>query len=135
MQANVWTYVLAIITFMIIATQTVTTWYVFHEFSTIPNKGLKNFQSIIFCSILSLFILTTVFIERHELAAAGAILETLINFYYYARDFWQNGFGQKGAESRKRSIIRFWRRYWLKMIFGAVIPVLIFGCSYLMAEL
>jgi hypothetical protein len=120
---------------MIITTQTITTWFVFSEFSGIPNKALKNFQSIIFCSILSLFILTTVFIGQHELALAGAILEALINFYYYARYFWVNGFGQKGAESRKRSIIRFWRRYWLKMIFGAVIPALIYGCSWLMMEL
>jgi hypothetical protein len=120
---------------MIIATQTITTWYVFHEFSTIPNKALKNVQSIIFCSIISLFILTTVFIGKHELALAGAILETLINFYYYARQFWQDGFGQKGPESRRRSIVRFWRRYWLKIIFGAVIPALIYGCSWLMMDI
>ena len=133
-----WT--LAAITFMIIATQTINTWYIFEHFSKIENLYLKRFQSIMFCSIISLFILTTVFIGEGELALGGAILEAILNFYYYAQEFWEGGyknFSGKPAvvkKKRRQSILKFWRKYWLKMLLSAVIPAFIYGCSWLMMK-
>ncbi len=133
-------YVLALVTVMIIVTQTINSWFVFDYFSKIKNKKLKNFQSIMFCSIISLFILTTVFLGRHKLALAGAVFEMIMNIYYYAQDFWENGYksftGDKDEvkDKRRRSTLVFWRKYWFKILLALVIPIMIFGCSYLMQE-
>jgi hypothetical protein len=94
-----------------------------------------------FCGILSIFIIATVWIGRTEFAIAAAVLETLINIYYYAQDFFDKGFkaftGDRSEIKRKRrnSILVFWRRYWLKFIFAGTFPVLIYYCSELIIEL
>jgi hypothetical protein len=118
----------------------VTTWYVFEGFSRIENLVVKRFQSLSFCAIISLLIIGSVFIGEKKLAFAGAVLEGLINFYYYARDFWENGFknfsgkAKEKKKKRKESVIRFWRKYWLKFVFGAIIPAGIYICAELMMK-
>lgn len=136
-----WFWFYFAISFLIISTQTVTTWYVFEGFSRIENTVVKRFQSLSFCAILSLLIIGSVFIGEKEIALAGAVLEVLINFYYYAKDFFAGGFksftGNKKQvkEKKKQSILKFWRKYWLKFIFGMVIPAGIYVCSDLMLKL
>jgi hypothetical protein len=131
-----WFWVLAIISFMIIATQTINSWYVFDHFSRIENKNLKRFQSIMFCSIISLFILTMVFIGEHKMALAGAIFETILNYYYYAQDFWDKGFKQQKQHTKRKAIGTFWRKYWFKIIFlGTGIPAIIYICSFYMLKM
>lgn len=126
------------IVILIVSTQTVTTWYVFDSFSTIKNKGIKLFQSLAFCSIISLIIIGSVFIGKTKIAIAGALLETAINIFYYAQDFFDKGFtnfNEKKKTRRNKTIVRFWRKYWLKFIFGIIIPAGIYICSELMLEL
>jgi hypothetical protein len=126
---------------LIVITQTITTWYVFEGFSGMENAVIKRFQSVSFCTIISLIIIGSVFIGVKWLAFTGAVIEVLINFFYYAKDFWQNGFkaftGDKAEISRKRknSVLKFWRQYWLKFIFGIIIPVAIYICAELMLTL
>lgn len=121
------------IVLLIVSTQTVTTWFIFDQFSQIENKSLKMFQSIAFCGIISLIIIGAVFIGKKEIAIGGAVLETLINFYYYAKDFFVNGFAKN--QHRKKAITRFWRKNWLRFIFGIIIPAGIYICSEIMLEL
>lgn len=138
---NFWFWFFFAIVFLIISTQTVTTWYVFNDFSQLKNKSLKLFQSITFCGIVSLIIIGSVFIGKKHLAMAGAALEILINFFYYANDFFEDGYksfsGNRKEVRKKRfnSTLKFWRKYWLKMIFGLIIPVIIYVCAELMLEL
>jgi len=123
---------------MIITTQSITTWQVFIGFSQIENKFVKKFQALSFCMIISLLIIGSVFIGETWIALLGAALEVLINFYYYAKDFFEAGFksftGNKEEVKKKRrqSIIRFWRRYWIRFVFGIIVPGGIFLCSHLM---
>ena len=125
--------ILAIVTFMIIATQTINSWFFFDNFSRIENKKLRNFQSIMFCGIFSLFILVMVFMQEHKMALLGAVVEALLNVYYYFEFWWQNGYGSK--QNRGLARIRFWRRYWFKVLLAFIIPAAIFGCSYFMTKL
>ena len=128
------------ITVMIVITQTITTWQVFDSFSKIEKGWLKNIQSIMFCSILSGTMIIFVLKGIHWVAFVAALMEVLINFYYYAEDFWRRGLPAfqgtiKDKQEKKRaSILRFWRKYWLKMLFGVVIPSIIYLCSYYMKE-
>jgi hypothetical protein len=123
---------LATVTFMIIATQTVHSYYIIDSFSRIKIRWLRIFQNVMFCGIISLFILVMVFMGEHEMALAGAILESLLNIYYFFEDWWQKGYGAKA--DRKLARIRFWRKNWFKIIMALAIPALIYGCSYFMTK-
>ena len=130
-------YLLFIITILVIITQTINTYYVFNAFSRIENAKLKLFQSIVFCSILSLAVFAFVITGYTRLAIIGALIEIIINFYYYPASFWQEGFkaipGKKNEIAPKRflSILKFWRQNWIAFVFSIFIPALI----YILAEL
>ena len=121
------------VTFMIIAVQTVHSWYVIDKFSMIEIKWLRVFQGVMFCGIISVFILVMVFMEQHEMALAGAVFEALLNIYYYFQDWWKNGYGTKS--DRKLARVRFWRRNWFKVLIALAIPAIIYGCSYFMTKI
>ena len=115
-----------------ILSQLVHTWYVFDSFSLL--KGwIKTVQSIIFCSILSVAIFAFVIIGKPELALLGAIVEIIINMYYYAKDFFENGISAR--VHRKVSIAKFWRRNWIAIFFGILLPLLIYIFAKEMIEL
>ena len=125
---------------MIVATQTITTWSVFYSVSSIDDKITKMIQSIMFCGIISLLIIGSVFNGKTYMAVGGGILEMLINFYYYAQDFFHNGFSEHEGKTKykrkdiKKSVIRFYRRYWIRLIFGITIPMAIYFVSEYMKE-
>lgn len=104
---------------------------VFDSFSKL--KGwLKNAQSIIFCGILSIAIFGFVLIGRTDLALLGAIIEIIINIYYYSMEFWKDGYGGK---KKIRSTMKFWRQKWISIFFAFLLPVLIFIFSQILKEL
>lgn len=74
--------------------------------------------------------------EQHTMAFAGAVLEALLNIYYFFEDFWKSGFknGRKTI-ARRQSIVRFWRQYWFKLILTIAIPGFIYLCSYYMTKI
>ena len=125
---------------MIVITQTITTWSVFYSVSSIDDKRTKMTQSIMFCGIISLLIIGSVFKGKTGMAIAGGILEMLINFYYYAQDFFRDGFSEHEGKSKnkrkdiRKSVVRFYRRYWIKLIFGISIPAAIYFVSEYMKE-
>ena len=68
-------------------------------------------------------------------AYAGTIrcgTEMVINIYYYTTDFWNEGFGKK---HRGRSIGRFWRQNWIKLLISVVIPMFIYIFSEIIVSL
>lgn len=121
------------LTIAVIISQTIHVYYVFQSFSRLTG-WLRTFQAIMFCSILSLSILAFVLVGKHELALLGAIVEMIVNTYYYALDFFENGI-KKGSrtqdenaarEARNIAIVTFWRQKWIAMFFGILIPALIY---------
>lgn len=117
-----WTLFLAL-TIATIISQTIHTWFVFDSFSRLKGS-LKTFQSIIFCGIISISILAFVLIGKPKLAFFGALIEIIINMYYYGMDFWENGI--RARVQRKLAIVTFWRRNWIAIFFGLLIPMLIY---------
>jgi len=111
------------LTIATIISQLTHTWYVFNSFSRLEG-WLKIAQSIIFCSILSVAIYAFVIINKPILALLGAIIEIIINVYYYAMDFFENGI--KARVHRRVSILTFWRKNWIGMFFGFLLPLLIY---------
>jgi hypothetical protein len=112
-----------ILTIAAIVSQTVHTYFVFNSFSRL--KGwLKLFQSIVFCGIISVAIFAFVIIENPALALLGAFVEVVINMYYYAMDFFENGI--RARVHTRESILKFWRINWVAIFFGLLIPMLIY---------
>jgi len=121
-----------LLTIATIISQLTHTWFVFDSFSRL--KGwLKTSQSIIFCSILSVAIFAFVIIGKPRLALLGAIVEIIINIYYYAMDFFENGI--RARVHRSTAIITFWRKNWIAIFFGLLLPMLIYIFAKQMIEL
>jgi hypothetical protein len=106
-----------------IISQTVHTWFVFDSFSRLKGR-LKVFQAVCFCGIISIAILAFVLIGKPKLALLGAVIEIIINMYYYAQDFFENGI--RARVKRTESIATFWRKNWIAIFFGILIPMLIY---------
>lgn len=113
------------LTVLAIISQTVHTYFVFNSFSRLSG-GLKLFQSVIFCSIISIAIFAFVIIGNPALALIGALVEVVINLYYYGTDYFENGIRYIKAENRRAAVLRYWRRNWIAFFFGLIIPMLIY---------
>jgi hypothetical protein len=112
-----------ILTIAVIISQTIHVYYVFNSFSRLTG-WLRTFQAVMFCSIISLSILGFVLIGKDQLALLGALIEIVVNIYYYAMDFFENGI--RARVNRKIAIITFWRKSWVAIFFGLLIPTLIY---------
>jgi hypothetical protein len=115
-----------------IVSQLVHTWFVFHSFSRLTG-WLKTFQSVMFCGILSVAIFAFVIIGKPGLALLGAVIEIIINMYYYAMDFFENGI--RARVHVRDSVLKFWRQNWIAVFFGLMLPMLIFIFAKQMIEL
>lgn len=115
-----------------IISQTIHTWFVFQSFSRLKGN-LRTFQSVVFCSIISIAIFAFVIAKKPQLALLGAIIEIIINIYYYAMDFFENGI--RARVKRTESILTFWRKNWIALFFGVLIPMLIYIFSLQILEL
>lgn len=120
------------LTIATIISQTVHTYFVFLSFSRLEGK-IKLFQAIMFCGILSVAILAFVLVGKSKLALLGALIEVIINMYYYAEDFWKKGI--RARVKRGISIVTFWRKNWVSIFFGILIPILIYVFAEQMIEL
>jgi len=121
-----------ILTVATIISQLVHTWFVFHSFSRLTG-WLKTFQSIMFCGILSVAIFAFVIVGKPGLALLGALIEVIINIYYYAMDFFENGI--RARVHVRDSVLKFWRVNWIALFFGLMLPMLIFIFAKQMIEL
>lgn len=114
----------------ILFSQTVHTYIVFQSFSIVEDAILRTIQAIMFCGIISVGILYFVLVGKPELALLGALIESIINVYYYSEDFWKNGFikrtGDDAKKKHRNDVKTWWRRNWLPMFFSVLLPVMIF---------
>jgi|GEM_PF-2178853 4-amino-4-deoxy-L-arabinose transferase-like glycosyltransferase len=123
-------YLFLLLTVAAIISQTVHTFFIFDSFSRLKGR-LKLFQAIVFCSIISVAIFAFVIIGKPQLALLGAIIEVVINIYYYAKDYFEDGI----TTTKKYAIRNWWRRNWISMFFGIIIPALIYVFSLQLIEL
>jgi hypothetical protein len=110
-------------------------YYVFISASKLANTNARRTQAGAFCAILSIAIFTFVIMGKTELAAAGAVIELIINVYYYTEDFWKSPYGlrKKGSLERK-SIMRLWRQRWIFFFISMLMPAAIYVLSELVKE-
>jgi uncharacterized membrane protein len=94
----------------------------------LPSK-LKNAQAIIFCSVLSISIFAFVLIEEPIMAAFGAIVEIIINIYYYFEKYWKNKIDKRKDNAHPL------RRNWIKVFMAFLFPVFIYILSHFYAIL
>lgn len=113
---------------LLIISQTIHTYYVFDSFSKLEGK-IKTIQAVLFCSVISLSILAFVLAGNIKLAVFGAVIEAIINAYYYAVEFWKEGFKTRAKHTRRDSIVRFWRQNWIAILFGVLLPFFIYVFS------
>jgi hypothetical protein len=112
-------------------------YYVFRRFSRLSGT-LKEIQAVAFCLILSIAIFGFVWIGRPELALLGAIIESIINVYYYTGEFWKSGFNLQNNRryTIKQQVGRFWRYNWVAMIVLAIgMPTFIYVFSEILVNL
>jgi multisubunit Na+/H+ antiporter MnhB subunit len=112
-------------------------YYVFRRFSRLSGT-LKEIQAIAFCIILSTAIFGFVYIERPDLALLGAVLEVIINIYYYTGDFWERGYDLKKSVKNPvgKQVTRFWRINWIALILiGIGMPTFIYIFSEILVNL
>lgn len=111
------------LTVLTIISQTIHTYFVFNSFSRLQG-WLRVTQAVLFCGIISVAILAFVLVLKPKMAMLGAAIEVIINVYYYAMDFFENGI--RARTKRSQSIWKFWRQNWVAIFFGILIPVLIY---------
>jgi len=116
-------YLFLILTIASILSQIPHAYYTFNSFSKLKDP-LKVIQSVVFCSILSVAIFSFVWIGKLKLALLGALIEIIINLYYYSMEFWSEGYGQK--KLKFKSTLTFWRKNWIAIFFGLLLPLLIY---------
>jgi len=85
-----------------------------NQFSQIEQNWLKVSQNIAFCSIISIGILGFVLEGYHWYAFGGAVVDIIINVYYYDNQFQQ----RKTWDRLKKN--------WLAYFLTALIPMSIF---------
>ena len=85
-----------------------------NQFSQIKQKGIKVGQNIAFCGIISVGILGFVLEGLHWFAFGGAVVEIIINFYYYDNQF-----------SQRRTLDRITKN-WLAYFLAVLMPMSIF---------
>ncbi len=120
------------LTILTIISQTIHTYFVFNSFSRLGG-WLKVTQAVLFCGIISVAILGFVLVLKPKMALLGALIEIVINIYYYAMDFFENGI--RARVHRSTSIATFWRKNWISIFFGLLIPLLIYVFAEQMVNL
>jgi hypothetical protein len=127
------------LTIFLVITQIPHVFYTFESFSRLKGTWRKV-QSGAFCAIISISIIGFVWIGRPDLALLGAIIEIIINLYYYSIDFWQKGH-TKRREANKvfgiawKDVGTFWRQNWVAFLFGTLIPLGIYLFSEILISL
>lgn len=102
-------------------------YWTFIKASKLKNINARRLQAGAFCAIVSVAIFTFVWIGETELALFGALIEVVINLFYYTSEFWDVGFGQK--RKRWKYILSYWRQRWIYFFIALLLPAFIFVFS------
>jgi hypothetical protein len=91
------------------------------RYNKVKPEWLALVQNIVFCAIISVGIMAFVLVEKHYYALAGAVVEIVINIYYYSNQF--------------KNIQDPIKKHWLAYFLAVLIPITIFVFSYQYAKL
>lgn len=108
-----------VLTIMSILSQIPHAYWAIETFSQIKNKTMRVLQNVVFCSIISIGILGFALQGKHLHALIGAIIEIVINIYYYQVSF-------ESADKRKSASKQ---KTWLAWFLAFLIPFSIFFFS------
>jgi peptidoglycan biosynthesis protein MviN/MurJ (putative lipid II flippase) len=108
------TYLWITLTTLSILSQIPHAYWSINKYSQIEQQWLAIAQNIAFCSIISLGILGFVLEGLHWYAFGGAVVEIIINFYYYDKQAPRTSFKDK------------FRKDWLAYFLAVLIPMTIF---------
>ena len=86
------------------------------QFSIIKNKSIRVLQNAAFCVIISVAIFGFVIEGLHWAAFAGAVVEIVINIYYF-----QQGMSGMSEQTRKKK--------WLRHVLAVLIPMSVYFFS------
>jgi mannose/fructose/N-acetylgalactosamine-specific phosphotransferase system component IIC len=75
-----------------------------------------------------------VWIGEPELALFGAIIEVIINIYYYSQEIWQRKQDSRDKAQRRKDMKRFWRNNWIAIFMGLLFPALIYIFSHILLK-
>lgn len=81
------------------------------RYSQIEVEAMKVLQAIAFCMIISVGILCYVLIGKHEYALGGAVVEIIVNLYYYNHQF-----KGKGLKTMREKLAKHWLAYFLALL-------------------
>lgn len=95
-------------------------YWAINHFSQIEINWLKHVQNVVFCGIISIGIFGFVMIGKHWYAFFGAVVEIIINLYYYNNQFTGRGQSQLWDKFKKN---------WLAYFMAVLIPMMIFVFS------
>lgn len=109
-----------ILTIAAILTQAPHTYWAIDRFSNIEIKWIKISQNVIFCLILSLATLFYVLDGDHWFAAGFALMEIVINVYYY--------------QTEEKDLRKKQTKKWLRWVFAITFPAMIFFFSLKIEE-
>ena len=96
-----------------IAAQIPHAYWAIDDFSIIKNKWIRVIQNASFCLIISLMCMGFVLEGLHWHALGMAVLDIVINFYYFQR-------GMKNFSDKNK------KEKWLRYVLAVVLPLLIY---------
>ena len=91
------------------------------RYNRITQNWMRISQNVVFCSLISVGIFAFVLIENHTMALIGAVVEILINLYYYSNQF--------------RNIQKPFQKHWLAYLLAVLLPMTIYFFSLEYARL
>lgn len=109
------------LTILSIASQVPHAWWSIQRYNRIQIPWMANLQNAVFCVIISVGIMAFVMIEKHYYALVGAIVEIIINMYYYNNQF--------------RNTQDAFKKHWLAYFMAILIPMTIFVFAYTYSQL
>lgn len=109
-----------ILTILAIFSQVPHAYWSIMRYSQIEQPAVKVLQAICFCMIISVGILLYVLKGKHDHALYGALVEIIINLYYY-----NNSFGGRGRAALMDKI----RKEWLAYFLAFLLPLCIYFFS------
>lgn len=112
-------YLWITLTTLAIISQVPHAYWAIEDFSIIKNQFIRKAQNAAFCVIISLMILGFVLEGLHLAALGGAIVDIVINIYYF-----QRGMSAMTAETK--------RKKWLRHFLAILMPLTVYFCSLML---
>lgn len=104
------------LTALAIISQVPHAYWAIEDFSIIKNRTIRILQNASFCLIISFMIMGFVLEGLHLAALGGAIVDIVINIYYF-----QRGMSAMSDDNR--------RKKWLRYVLAILMPLTVFFCS------